>query len=833
MNLMGDKSNELYSMPNINIPLSKNENLKDKNIANNNNANSNLTNINSQEANNYLGKYYQKPYNNGMPLSTGHTPMSHTPKKQSNSDYDDQVKYYGNLYGEVASDQNELYNKSYNTDKNNENQTSDGNYPMRVSSDILTSQMHRKAKLVTQQTYINSKVETASLDNMNMTKFTQYNDQSNQLQNNMGYQNYYQDSMNTISTPEFSVTNQQYQMNNSQQINYQQMNHSNQDFIANLADIKANTVPNLPAELDIIPENSNLPYKLPDSDHISSTLSSVFKTKKLLEKLRLPFGVIYNPLKQIKNIPMISPKEVIRCLKCYAYINPFTNWVEPLTFVCNFCNRRRTITSEYLTDLSDLSPNSVNLASYIQSSIVQISMKNCTYDILAPSSFAKYPPKTPRHVVLLDMSNKCIETGYLEILFTSIYDKILNLCPNNSCSIAFIGYNKFIHFFSFKTIQSNQDIRVIHNIISDIDDLYEPYDNELFMFPVKNMENFKKFLTILPEAIRSKAIQNNQGIKNSECCMGNSLTFAINILKKSGGRIIFINGTKSTIGNGVMEPPSLHFKNNKSENINNQESLIGFPIINDNFFKSTSVTAGKYSICIDLFYFGFEKYSNLINLIPIINHCGGLFKYFGLFEKSKQSQFIYKFKVEIDNYLSSKYTIDNSVVMRLSRGMEIESYYGNFKLESSGKLFLPYINEETIISYKLDIEDGPYIYNNNIYIQIAHFYTNLNCERIIRVTTLPIQIIPENNPILIYHSANQYAITAIIARCIQLYLYKSKLSDVKQASFNTCKDLIIQFYNLTNVKFDGKNLYMHKNLCNLISFMHSILNNVIIIYVIM
>lgn len=93
-------------------------------------------------------------------------------------------------------------------------------------------------------------------------------------------------------------------------------------------------------------------------------MAKIPETKELLNKSRLPLGVLIHPFRDInvsnshapsvclcfrasrsyrplvpQKLPVIQCSEIVRCRSCRTYINPFVYFVDSMKWKCNLCYR--------------------------------------------------------------------------------------------------------------------------------------------------------------------------------------------------------------------------------------------------------------------------------------------------------------------------------------------------------------------------------------------------------------------------------------------------------------------------------------------------------------
>ncbi|KAK7799187.1 hypothetical protein U0070_014087 [Myodes glareolus] len=153
------------------------------------------------------------------------------------------------------------------------------------------------------------------------------------------------------------------------------------------------------------------------------TLTGVPQTQALLNKAKLPLGLLLHPFKDLVQLPVVTsiPEE-------FMY--------NPLTRVYGEPHRRPEV-------------------------------QNATIEFMAPSEYMLRPPQPPVYLFVFDVSHNAIETGYLISVCQSLLDNLDLLPGNTRTKIGFITFDSTIHFYSLQEGLSQPQML----IVSDIDDL--------------------------------------------------------------------------------------------------------------------------------------------------------------------------------------------------------------------------------------------------------------------------------------------------------------------------------------------------------------------------
>uniref|UniRef100_A0A8B9KDU8 SEC24 homolog B, COPII coat complex component n=1 Tax=Astyanax mexicanus TaxID=7994 RepID=A0A8B9KDU8_ASTMX len=78
------------------------------------------------------------------------------------------------------------------------------------------------------------------------------------------------------------------------------------------------------------------------------TLSCIPQTQALLNKARLPLGLLLHPFRDLTQLPVITSNTIVRCRSCRTYINPFVSFLDQRRWKCNLCYRVNDVPDEFM-----------------------------------------------------------------------------------------------------------------------------------------------------------------------------------------------------------------------------------------------------------------------------------------------------------------------------------------------------------------------------------------------------------------------------------------------------------------------------------------------------
>lgn len=191
-----------------------------------------------------------------------------------------------------------------------------------------------------------------------------------------------------------------------------------------------------------------------DKDIMRSTLSKVPETSGLLQKSRLPFGILIHPFKDDEDMPIIQDRTIVRCRSCRTYINPFVRLLDQRRWQCNLCNRVNDLPDDFLMD--------VYTKRYLDYPPRQPEIMYGSVEFVAPVEYMVRPPQPAAYLFVFDCSAHAYQLSYIPTLAKAIREN-MDMIPGDSRTlIGFIAFDSNVHFFSFG------DAETTHLVLPDI-----------------------------------------------------------------------------------------------------------------------------------------------------------------------------------------------------------------------------------------------------------------------------------------------------------------------------------------------------------------------------
>ena len=512
------------------------------------------------------------------------------------------------------------------------------------------------------------------------------------------------------------------------------------------------------------------------SDIFRCTLNKIPDSNSLLQKARLPLGILIHPFKDLNHLPVIQCSTIVRCRSCRTYINPFVYFVDSKRWKCNLCFKQNELPEEFQFDPATKSYGDPTRRPEIRAS---------TIEFIAPSEYMLRPPQPAVYLFVLDVSKLAVDSGYLSIVCNILTEELSRLPGDSRTQVGILAVNSAIHFFGMQENVSQPH----HMIMLDVDDVFLPCPDNLIVNLKEREELIKDLLSQLPYMFKDSY--------DTDCALGAALQVAYKLVSPTGGRITVFQLCLPNVGPGSLQP---------REDPNTRSSK-DVPYLNPatDFYKRLALDCSGQQIAVDLFLLNCQ-YSDLATLSGICKFSGGCIYYLPLFQASKMHH-VEALDKMFRRYLTRKIGFEAVMRIRCTRGLSIHTFHGNFFVRSTDLLSLPNINPDAGFGMQVTIEEN-LSDMQNVCFQAALLYTSSKGERRIRVHTLCLPITSTLSDVL--HSADQQCIIGLLAKMAVDRSLQSSLSDAREALINACVDALSAYKLLQS--YPGSGLMAPSNL---------------------
>lgn len=570
------------------------------------------------------------------------------------------------------------------------------------------------------------------------------------------------------ATQAYSSMNQAYQQPNrpyfeDQQRLAQQFNNSLSFNNTETIDLlqSRNILPPTPVEAPkiILSNFENRPNNC-SPDIFRCTLSKVPESQSVLQKSRLPLGILIHPFKDLTQLPVVQCNVIVRCRTCRTYINPFVQFLDQRRWKCNLCYRVNELQEEFQYDPITKSFGDPTRRPEIRSA---------TIEFIAPSEYMLRPPQPAVYVFVLDVSFGAVETGYLKSLCDVLLDNLDKLPGDGRTQIGFITFDSAIHFYNLAEGLSQPQMM----IVSDIQEIFLPCPDNLLVNLNENIELVKDLLQQLPLQFAHNHSPDN--------ALGAAIEAAFKLVGGSGGRVTVFNASLPNVGPGALKP-------REDPNLRAGKEVPNLGPATD-YYKKLSLSCSGQQVAVDLFLLS-SQYVDIATLSCISKYSGGSTHYYPGFHYQLNPSLTDKFESDLKRYLSRKIGFEAVMRIRCTKGLAIHTFHGNFFVRSTDLLSLPNISPDAGFAMQMSIEE-PLTESDTACFQAALLYTSCKGERRIRVHTLCLPVTARVHEVI--YGADQQAIVGLLTKMAVDRSLSSSMSDARDALINACVDAIAAF----------------------------------------
>ncbi|XP_075056778.1 protein transport protein Sec24B isoform X2 [Mixophyes fleayi] len=494
------------------------------------------------------------------------------------------------------------------------------------------------------------------------------------------------------------------------------------------------------------------------------TLANIPQTQALLNKAKLPLGLLLHPFKSKPRIPTISPSTIVRCRSCRTYINPFVSFIDQRRWKCNLCYRVNDVPEEFMYNPVTRSYGEPHKRPEVQ---------NSSMEFIASSDYMLRPPPPAVYLFVLDVSYNAVESGYLRYLSQSLLDNLDKLRGDTRTKIGFITFDSTVHFYNLQEGLSQPQML----IVSDVDELFLPTPDGLLVNLHESKELVKDLLTALPSMFTNT--------RETHSALGPALQGAFKLMSPTGGRITVFQTQLPSLGAGILQ---------SREDPNQRSSTKGIQHLGPatDFYKKLALDCSGQQTAVDLFLLS-SQYSDLASLACVSKYSAGCIYYYPSFHFQHNPALADKLKQDLDHYLTRKIGFEAVMRIRCTKGLSIHTFHGNFFVRSTDLLSLANINEDAGFAVQMSIDES-LMDTSLACFQVALLYTSSKGQRRIRVHTLCLPVV--NSLPDVFAGADVQAITCLLANMAVDRSIVSSLSDARDALVNAVVDSLAT-YNAT------------------------------------
>ncbi|KAK3873886.1 hypothetical protein Pcinc_021127 [Petrolisthes cinctipes] len=495
-------------------------------------------------------------------------------------------------------------------------------------------------------------------------------------------------------------------------------------------------------------------------DVFRCTLTKVPETKTVLQKSRLPFGLLIHPFRDLEHLPVVSCNTIVRCRSCRTYINPYVVFKGERRWECNLCFRVNELPEEFQYD-----PVSKTYGEPSR----RPEVKETTIEFIAPQEYMLRPPQPATYLWVLDVSRQAVDTGYLKVVCDTLLTHLDKIPGDRRTMIGFITFSSNVQFYLM-----GEDQRHVQMLeVGEVDDVFVPNPDDLLVNLEQSRTLVEELLAMLPEA--------HGNSYHTQSALGSALQAAYKLLSPIGGRITVMTTTLPTVGPGALKP-------REDPNQRAGKDIQNMGPATD-FYKKLALDCSGQQIAVDLFALN-SHYVDMATLTGMSKFSGGCIHHFPNLHLARNPTSVTPFVNCLTRYITRKIGFEAVMRIRATRGLTITNFHGNFFVRSTDLLSLPNINPDAGFGMQVSIEESLHNIRTACF-QAALLYTSSRGERRIRVHTLCLPVCPNQHEIVT--SADQEAVVGLLCKMGVDRCLSSSLSDARDALVNACIDALTAY----------------------------------------
>ncbi|KAG0706925.1 hypothetical protein DFH29DRAFT_899078 [Suillus ampliporus] len=533
--------------------------------------------------------------------------------------------------------------------------------------------------------------------------------------------------------------------------------------------------------------------------HVRVSTWNVPSSSHLAKECDIPLAAIFQPFADLDSreepIPVVDCGDTgpPRCEECRGYVNPWCAWTGGgCRWKCNLCGHETQVSPDYFCNLDanlmrmDL-PNRPELNKGTVDFVVSgkeywapppLPRMNSSYFSIDPPSSQAREPKSLSYLFALDVSLEAIRTGFLksacdvlrDLLYgsTSIDGTQSEPSFPRGCQLAILTYDTSLHFYNLSPASPLASMIVV----SDLEEVFIPLREGLFVDPWKSRTAIEGLLEALPERYLDTVIDN--------AALGGALLAGLASLAGRGGHIIAFQSILPTTGPGALEPPG------------DQASLYGTEKERTMFlprhqtWRDIAEECSEEGIGVSMFL-GMSKPIDVGSIGVVSSTTGGELFFHPRFNPARDQHVL----ASQLRRLLTRTTVYNCLLrVRCSNGLRISKYYGNFHERSLSDLDIGVLDADKAISVhiehsrKLDAREYAFL-------QCAVLHTTPDGQRRVRTCNLALQV--ADLAANVFRYADMDAVVCHLARESMTKLTSRRIAHIREELTDRCSSILLGY----------------------------------------
>ncbi|CAL1699436.1 unnamed protein product [Somion occarium] len=517
-----------------------------------------------------------------------------------------------------------------------------------------------------------------------------------------------------------------------------------------------------------LPPNSCLsqsPYANADASYQRCTLNAIPTTNSLLNKSKIPLGLVLTPYRSLKEgeeeVPVVTDTVIARCRRCRTYINPYVQFIDGGNrWRCCMCSLSNEVPQLFDWDQVRNQPGDRWARAELNHGVVEF---------VAPTEYMVRPPQPAVYIFLIDVSHSAIQSGMVATATRTILENLDRIPDENGrTKVSIIAFDTSLYFFTLPSGGAESSMLVV----SDIDDVFLPKPTDLLV----NLQEARPALETLLGRL-SDMFQDNHTVGSA---LGPALQAGFQMMAPIGGKIMVLTASLPSIGVGAL-------KNREDPKVLGTPKESGLLQAASPFYKTFAIECSRAQVSVDMFLFS-PGYQDVATLACLPHYTAGQTFFYPAFNASRTEDAI-KFAHEFGKVLAMPIMLEAVMRVRASKNLRMSSFHGNFFVRSTDLLAMPAVPQD--LSYAIEVQIEDTITAPFVVFQTAVLHTTCYGERRIRVVTTALPT--TSNLSEVFASADQVAIATLLANKAVERSITHRLEDSRDALFNKMVEVLTAY----------------------------------------
>ncbi|XP_072138729.1 protein transport protein Sec24A-like isoform X2 [Mobula birostris] len=495
------------------------------------------------------------------------------------------------------------------------------------------------------------------------------------------------------------------------------------------------------------------------SDVFQCTLLNIPQSQALLKEVKLPLGFICQPFKDSREPPLLITDALPRCSTCETYINPFITFTDQRHWKCNCCFSLNDVPGNFLCDA---------LTGSYSNPYSRPELQHAAVEFLVPMDYQAGRPQPVTYLFVFDVSDCALETGYLGIVCKTLLANIDRLSGDSQTRIGFITFASTVNFFQLH----NSLFRPRMMVMADTDDIFVPSENEILVNLHQSRQLIISLLEDLPGMFRDT--------QKKGCAFGPALQAAQKVLTHCGGHVSAFLTQLPNTGCGSLQPRG-----------DPGDCTLGVKHLGPaiNFYKVLALEFCGQQTGVDLFLLS-QQYADLASIACLSRYTCGNVCYYPAFHHIHSPAMVEKLGKEFQCYLTRSFGYAGTLKIRCTRGLIVDTLYGNSFLQSMQKLYLPCVYPQAEFAFQMMI-DGTTAESSHVIFQSSLLYTSCQGERRVRIYTYCLPVVSSLKEV--YAGANVSVIVGFLSKMAVDRSVRFSLSHTRDELIKVLTDVLVAY----------------------------------------